>query len=66
MTQTNYTKKELELVRNFFTNDQWDAIEYALGDYQDYGDNEAELAKQIDYKMYKLFELDSLKITDLK
>ena len=65
MTQTNYTKKELQLVRDFFTDDQWDAIEIALGDYQDYGDDEAKLAKQIDYKMYKLFEVDSLKITDL-
>jgi len=57
MNKTNYTKKELQLVRNFFTNDQWDAIEYALGDYQDYGDNEAELASQIDDKMNKLFDL---------
>tara|TARA_R100001509_G_scaffold151722_1_gene111372 strand:+ start:401 stop:574 length:174 start_codon:yes stop_codon:yes gene_type:complete len=57
MIKTNYTKKELQLVRDFFTDDQWDAIEHALGDYQDYGDNEADLASQINDKMDKLFDL---------
>ena len=64
--KTDYTPKMLETVRNFFTNDEWDAIEIALADYQDYGDNEAELVSQIDYKIYKLFNTNSLKITDLK
>ena len=64
--KTDYTHKMLETVRNFFTDDEWNAIEHSLADYQDYGDNEAELVTQIDYKIYKLFNTNSLKITDLK
>ena len=64
--KTDYTPKMLETVRNFFTDDEWNAIEHSLVDYQDYGDNEAELVSQIDYKIYKLFNTNSLKITDLK
>ena len=39
MKQTNYTQKELQIVEGFFTDDEWNAIEHALEDYQDYGDN---------------------------
>ena len=53
--KTDYTHKMLETVRNFFTDDEWDAIEIALADYQDYGDNQAELASQIGDKIYNLF-----------
>ena len=60
------TQKQLEIVKEFFTDEQWNAIEYALGDYQDYGDEQAEIASQIEYKIYKLFNTNSLKITDLK
>ena len=60
------TQKQLEIVKEFFTDEQWLAIEYALGDYQDYGDEQAEIASQIEYKIYKLFNTNSLKITDLK
>ena len=55
MKQTNYTQKELQIVEGFFTDDEWNAIEYALEDYQDYGDNEAELASQIEDKIYSLY-----------
>ena len=65
-TKTNYTDKMLLTVRNYFTDDEWNAIEEAMGDYQDYGDNASELASQIEYKIYKLFNTNSLKITDLK
>ena len=55
MKQTNYTQKELQIIEGFFTDDEWNAIEYALEDYQDYGDNEAELASQIEDKIYSLY-----------
>ena len=55
MKQTNYTQKELQIIEGFFTDDEWNAIEYALGDYQDYGDNEAKLASQIEDKIYSLY-----------
>ena len=55
MKQTNYTQKELQMIEGFFTDDEWNAIEYALEDYQDYGDNEAKLASQIEDKIYSLY-----------
>ena len=56
--KTDYTHKMLETVRNFFTDDEWNAIEHSLADYQDYGDNETELASQIDSKMDRLFNIN--------
>ena len=34
----NYSKSELQTVRNFFTDEQWDVIDYALSEYQDHDD----------------------------
>ena len=62
----NYTQKELKMIEGFFTDEQWNAIEEAMGDYQDNGDEQAEIASQIEAKIYKLFNTNSLKITDLK
>ena len=62
----NYTPKMLETVRNFFTDDEWDAIECALADYQDYGDNEAELASQIDDKIYRVFNTETNNVGEVK
>ena len=66
MKQTNYTQKELQIIEGFFTDDEWQAIECSLEDYKLIDDNAAELASQIEYKIYKLFNTNSLKITDLK
>ena len=33
---TTYNKEQLEIVRKFFTDDQWDIIDYALSEYQDH------------------------------
>ena len=44
MKQTNYTQKELQIIEGFFTDSEWLAIEEALEDYKDYGDNSAKLA----------------------
>ena len=51
----DYNTTELNLVREFFTEDEWNAIDSALADYQDYGDKEAELMNSIGNKMYELF-----------
>ena len=48
-------KTDYQTVRNFFTENEWDAIDSALADYQDYGDKETELMNSISNKMYKLF-----------
>ena len=34
----NYSESELQTVRNFFTDEQWDVIDYALSEYQDHED----------------------------
>ena len=58
-------KNQTEAIRDFFNDSEWLAIERALGDYQDYGEEEAKIADSIEAKIYKLFKSDSLKVTDL-
>ncbi len=53
--QLDYNTRELDLIRNFFTEDEWDAIDSALADYQDYGEQETEWMNSVGDKMYKLF-----------
>ncbi len=53
--EVQFNSQELETVRQFFTEDEWNAIDSALADYQDYGDKEAELMNTIGNKMYALF-----------
>ena len=48
-------KTDYNTVRNFFTEDEWNAIDSALADYQDYGEKETELMNSVGDKMYKLF-----------
>ena len=51
MNTTDY-----QMIKNFFTDDEWSAIESAMKDYADYGDEEAELADSIDAKIYSIFK----------
>ena len=51
-----FSTDQLQLIRSFFTEDEWNAIDSALDDYQDYGDNEAELMSSIGDKMYQMFK----------
>ena len=53
--QMDYNTSELNLIRNFFTEDEWDAIDSALSDYQDYGEKECDLMNSVGTKMYELF-----------
>lgn len=55
MEERLYNWHELTVIRNFFTEDQWNAIECALGDYQDYGDEESDLSDQVLNKIHELF-----------
>ena len=32
----------MDTIKEFFTDDQWDAIDRAMADFQDYGEEEAE------------------------
>ena len=50
-----YTKEQKEVIKSFFTDVEWDAIDSALADYQDYGEEATELMVSISNKMYDLF-----------
>ncbi len=52
----DYSFDQLQTIKGFFTDSEWDAIDSALSDYQDYGDNESELASSVHNKMYQLFK----------
>lgn len=43
-------------VRAYFTDEQWDAIYGAMEDYQDYGNEEAEMSYEIQSKISLLFK----------
>ena len=42
-------------IKDFFTDEEWDAIDCALSDYQDYGEEESILSDTIKSKIHKLF-----------
>ena len=44
-----------DTVKAYFTDDQWDAIDRALADFQDYGEEEAEMSDEIRYKISLLY-----------
>ena len=48
---------DAQVLREMFTDSQWDAISSALKDYADYGDEEAIIADEIDAKIYSIFRL---------
>ena len=52
----DYSYDQKELIKSFFTDSEWDAIDSALGDYQNYGDTESELASSIHWKLAELFK----------
>ena len=51
----NTSNQTTEAIRNFFNDTEWEAIERALADFQDYGDEEAKIADSIGDKIYNLF-----------
>ena len=44
----NYSESELQTVRNFFTDEQWDVIDYALSEYQDHDDSTEKCKEVLD------------------
>ena len=51
----NFTIEQRELIKSFFTDSEWNAIDSALADYQDYGEEETNLMNSVGDKMYHLF-----------
>ena len=54
MTKTN-TKTEYQVVRNFFTDSQWDVIDAALNEYQDHDDYQ-DILDTIGEKLQNVFD----------
>ena len=46
--------KDLNTVRDFFTDEQWDLIDYALSEYQDHEDETVQCKELLDV-IYQLF-----------
>ncbi len=51
----DFSSEQRETIKSFFTDSEWDAIDSALADYQDYGETESQLMSSIGQKMYELF-----------
>ena len=51
----NYSESELDTIRNFFTDEQWDVIDYALSEYQDHEDY-TDLCRETLWKLGDLFQ----------
>ena len=45
------------IYKQLFTDAEWDAIDSALNDYQDYGDEEANIADSIQAKIATIYKL---------
>ena len=45
------------IYKQLFTDAEWDAISSALNDYQDYGDEEANIADSIQAKIASIYKL---------
>ena len=54
MNKTN-TKTEYQVVRNFFTDSQWDVIDMALNEFQDHDDYQ-EILDTIGGKLQSVFD----------
>ena len=52
----DFSFDQKETIKGFFSNDEWDAIDSALCDYQDYGEKESALADSVGNKIYELFK----------
>ena len=50
----DYSHKDINLIRDFFTDEQWDLIDYALSEYQDHEDSTEKCKELLDI-MYQVF-----------
>ena len=52
----DFSTDQLNLIKSFFTDSEWNAIDSALADYQDYVEIEGELTSSIGDKMYEMYK----------
>ena len=50
----DYSHEDMNLIREFFTDEQWDLIDYALCEYQDHEDSTVEWKELLDI-IYQVF-----------
>ena len=50
----DYSHKDINLIRDFFTDEQWDLIDYALSEYQDHEDATVQCKETLDI-IYQVF-----------
>ena len=50
-----FTSSDFQVIRDFFTDAEWDAIDSAMADYQDYGDRDSDLMNSVADKIQLLF-----------
>ena len=53
----NDQKTSAIIYKQLFTDAEWDAISSAMGDYSDYGDEEANIADSIQAKIATIYKL---------
>ena len=54
-TSMNKTTTDLRSISEFFTDAEWEAISSAMSDFSDYGNEESEIANNIQSKIFHLF-----------
>ena len=52
----DFSRDQKDTIKGMFTEDEWDAIYSAMGDFQDYGDEQTDLARSITSRIAELFE----------
>ena len=52
----DFSRDQKDTIKGMFTEDEWDAIYSAMGDFQDYGDKETDLARSITSRIAELFK----------
>tara|TARA_Y100001968_G_scaffold327710_1_gene373305 strand:- start:2250 stop:2432 length:183 start_codon:yes stop_codon:yes gene_type:complete len=55
--KSEFSKDELQIIKSFFSDDEWNAIDSALDDYEHYGYIERKLSENIANKMHEMFKL---------
>ena len=55
----NSQKESATIYKQLFTDSEWDAISSAMGDYSDYGNEEAMIADRIQAKIAAIYRLTS-------
>ena len=53
---SDFNDYQKDTIKAMFTENEWDAIYSAMGDYQDYGDKQTDLANSITSRISELFK----------